>query len=88
MMKIDARPPAIQNALEQLGYGPCYHMRVAMNQYPQDCAMWMKALEAKFDGKGKLFGREEWDQLLGRYRVSKSPYRPITFSPEECCLHK
>ncbi|KAL8785246.1 MAG: hypothetical protein Q9195_008719 [Heterodermia aff. obscurata] len=59
---------SIQIALEQLGFGPCYHMRVAMNQYPRDCAMWMKALEAKFDGKGKLFERKEWDQLLGRHR--------------------
>ena len=65
---------AIQKALEQLGYGPCYHMRVAMNQYPRDCTMWVKALEAKFDGKGKPFERKEWDQLLGRYRVSNIPY--------------
>ena len=64
-------PPAIQKAPEQLGYGPCYHMRVAMNQYPRDCAMWKQALEAKYDRKGKLFGREEWDQLLGRYRVRR-----------------
>ena len=60
-------------------------MRVAMNQYPRDCTMWMKALEAKFDGKGKLFEKEEWDQLLGRHRVSKLPYRLIFCSLKECC---
>lgn len=27
--------------------------------------MWLKALQAKFHGRGKRFGREEFDQLLG-----------------------
>lgn len=31
--------------------------------------MWLKALAAKFDGQGKPFGREEFDQLLGHCQV-------------------
>lgn len=31
---------------------------------------WIAALEAKFEGKGKVFGREDWDELLGCYSVS------------------
>lgn len=45
-------------------------MRTAMNEFPRDCAMWMQAFEAKFDGKGQPFTRQQWDQLLARYSVS------------------
>lgn len=44
-------------------------MRTAMNQYPRDCAMWLEAFQAKYDGIG-AFEREQWDQLLGNYSVS------------------
>ena len=60
---------AIQKALEELGFGKCYHMRTAMNQYPRDCEMWLEALEAKYDGS-RSFERQQWDQLLGNYSVS------------------
>ena len=59
---------AIQKALDILGFGPCYHMRVAMNEYPRDCAMWMRAFRAKYDNDGQ-FARKEWDQLLAHYSV-------------------
>jgi hypothetical protein len=29
--------------------------------------MWTEALEAKYDGKGKPYGRAEFDKLLGHY---------------------
>lgn len=61
-------PVAMQMALEQLGFGPCYHMRTAMNQYPRDCAMWLEAFRAKYDGIG-VFEKQQWDQLLGKYSV-------------------
>lgn len=32
--------------------------------------MWNEAFDAKFEGKGKLFTRKEWDQLLGHCQVS------------------
>ena len=33
----------------------------------RDTEMWNEALDAKFFGKGKLFTRADWDQLLGNY---------------------
>ncbi|KAG7008210.1 hypothetical protein G7Y79_00006g018300 [Physcia stellaris] len=39
-------------------------MRVAMNQYPRDCTMWMKALEAKFDGKDLILAYPEAKIIL------------------------
>lgn len=59
----------MQMALEQLGFGPCYHMRTAMNQYPRDCTMWLEAFQAKYGGTG-VFQTEQWDQLLGNCSVS------------------
>lgn len=34
---------------------------------------WNEALEAKFEGKGKPFGKEEFDKFLGDYNVH-SPF--------------
>ena len=66
----------MQKALEQLGFGPCYHMRTCMNEYPRDIVMWMEAFKAKYDNSGK-FEREEWDQLLGHYSVRFMYYQLI-----------
>ena len=79
------RLAAIQKALEILGFGPCYHMRVAMNEYPRDCAMWMRAFRAKYDHDGQ-FGRKEWDQLLARYSVG-SVSTSISFQHFQFCKH-
>lgn len=62
----------MQKALEQLGFGPCYHMRTALSEHPRDCAMWLEAFQAKYDGVG-TFERKEWDQLLGNHGVSLAP---------------
>ncbi|KAI9889083.1 MAG: hypothetical protein M1814_005807 [Vezdaea aestivalis] len=40
------------------GYSPAF-------ENPRDCEMWLEAMAAKFDGKGKPFGRKEFDKLLG-----------------------
>ena len=47
-----------------LGYDHVYHMASCMNENPKDCEMWIRAFEAKYEGKGE-FGKEQWDQLLG-----------------------
>ena len=72
---------AMQRALEELGFGPCYHMRTAMNQYPRDCAMWLEALEAKYDGRG-TFEKKQWDQLLGHCSVSFRPQNSCYAMPK------
>lgn len=62
------RHAAIADGLALLGYGPIYHMReVGKNKHQQQ---WVAALEAKFEGKGKPFGREEFDALLGGCSVN------------------
>jgi hypothetical protein len=48
-----------------LGINEFYHGWHPIFGNPRDNEMWMEALEAKFDGKGKLYGREEFDKLLG-----------------------
>lgn len=51
-----------------LGIGPIYHMReVGKNNHRET---WIKALEAKFEGKGKPFEKEDFDELLGDFAVS------------------
>ncbi|KAJ4257364.1 hypothetical protein NW762_008483 [Fusarium torreyae] len=57
---------AIFTALKQLGYTP-YHMAVAIGSPKTNLGLWREALEAKFHGKGKPWGREEFDKILGGY---------------------
>lgn len=56
---------SLSQALTILGYNRTYHMiDVFMrNDYPY----WIAAMEAKYDGKGQPFGREEFDKFLGDY---------------------
>jgi hypothetical protein len=35
-------------------------------------AMWLEAVEAKFEGKGKPWGREEFERILSGYEVIMS----------------
>jgi hypothetical protein len=36
--------------------------------------MWLAGLRAKFEGKGPLFGKSEFDQLLGHCQVRTVAY--------------
>jgi hypothetical protein len=40
-----------------------------MKENPKDAEMWVEAFDAKFEGKGKPWGREEFDQVLGHCMV-------------------
>lgn len=72
---------ATSNALKLLGINECYHGWHPIFGNPRDNEMWMEALEAKFDGKGKPYGREEFDKLLGHCQgVSDIP--AILFAKE------
>ena len=35
----------------------------------RDVELWIQALEAKYEGKGSHFGREQWDSILGHCKV-------------------
>ncbi|ENH75031.1 hypothetical protein FOC1_g10010415 [Fusarium oxysporum f. sp. cubense race 1] len=57
---------ALFMALKQLGYTP-YHMSTPLGSPKTNLGLWREALDAKFYGKGKLWGREEFDKILGPY---------------------
>lgn len=52
--------------LEQLGFN-VYHMVKAIQSPKTNLDLWREAIDAKFYGKGKKWGREEFDKLLGNY---------------------
>lgn len=60
---------SLERALEILGYNDIYNLESVTTA--RDVDLWMKAMDAKYKGKGP-FGRKEWDQLLGHYSVVKS----------------
>ena len=68
MLAYSMTSPALQVALETLGYKDTHHMANVLSN-PVEADMWTEAINAKFFGKGKPFGREEWDQLLGHCQV-------------------
>ena len=53
-------------ALTKLGYSP-FHMAVALGSPKTNLSLWSEALNAKFKGQGKKWGREEFDKLLGPF---------------------
>lgn len=53
-------------ALNKLGYHT-YHMSEVMKRPRTNLSLWSEAYEAKYDGKGKAWGREEFDKMLGDY---------------------
>lgn len=68
-------------ALRLLGINEMYHGWQPLFENPRDNEMWMEAIEAKFDGKGKPYGRAEFDKLLGHCQgVSDMP--AIVFAEE------
>jgi hypothetical protein len=53
---------SIRAALFDLGYADVYHLTSAFMQNPRDTEIWIEAFEAKYEGKGKPFGKEDWNQ--------------------------
>ena len=53
----------MQKALEILGY-PTYHFS-SFYDNPSECDLWLRAMDAKFNGKGEVPGKRFWDGLLG-----------------------
>jgi hypothetical protein len=69
-------PLALADALIEVGISPIYHMReVGKNKHQ---AFWIEALEAKYEGKGQPYGREQFDKILGDFEVRSFP-RNIPF---------
>jgi hypothetical protein len=55
--------------LLDLGYRDSYHYASLFNENSRDAEMWVEAMEAKFEGKGNLSTRVDWDQSLGHCMV-------------------
>lgn len=54
----------MRSALWQLGLHDCYHMHDVQQNPEIEAPQWVRAMEAKYAGKGTV-GREDWDKLLG-----------------------
>lgn len=61
----NTRKIALKKALQLMGIYEVYHGYSNLFDNPRDNEMWLEALEAKYDGKGKPYGRAEFDKLLG-----------------------
>lgn len=68
---------SLREALQILGYDNCYHGYSLIHEHPEDAYEWNKAMDAKFKGEGRPWGRAEWDRFLGDYDA-------VTDLP--CCL--
>lgn len=55
---------SMQAALTLLGYEHTYHGFDTFD-HPKDWEYWERAADAKWFGKGKPFGRAEYDEFLG-----------------------
>jgi hypothetical protein len=60
---------ALRAALIHLGISDVYHMAVPFSENLPDIGMWVEAIDAKYKGVGKLYGKEELDKLLGHCMV-------------------
>ena len=63
---------ALYTALNMLGY-KSYHCAEIRLTAPGTYDLWNEALRAKYHGKGKRYGKAEFDKLLGDYSVSRHP---------------
>ncbi|PHH78272.1 hypothetical protein CDD80_7145 [Ophiocordyceps camponoti-rufipedis] len=59
---------SIRAALRQLGFHDCYHFLSVTEQGSNHAKLWVRALEAKYAGKGS-FSKADWDELLGNYQA-------------------
>lgn len=57
---------SLRAALSHFGYNP-YRVMAILDKVHLEC--WDEAMQAKFQGKGKQYGKEEFDKLMGKYNV-------------------
>lgn len=54
-------------------------MHTVFNENPLDVSMWVEAIDAKYSGVGKPYGKEEFDKLLGHCMVCNLSFNPTDF---------
>lgn len=55
---------SMRAALWQLGFHDCYHMHSVTQNLETHPQQWVRAFEAKYNGRG-AFNKADWDRLLG-----------------------
>ncbi|PHH82513.1 hypothetical protein CDD82_5767 [Ophiocordyceps australis] len=55
---------SMRSALWRLGFHDCYHMHTVLSNLEDDPKQWIRAMDAKYAGKG-TFNKTDWDKLLG-----------------------
>lgn len=63
---------ALYTALNKLGYRSYHMLETGNNKKDKHYDCWLEALTIKYYGKGKPYGRAEFDKLLGKYSVSRN----------------
>ncbi|KFH48594.1 hypothetical protein ACRE_003560 [Hapsidospora chrysogenum ATCC 11550] len=56
---------SLRHALFRLGFYDCHHMHSVRDNVEEQGHHWVRAIEAKFAGKGTEFTRQDWDVVLG-----------------------
>ncbi|KAJ7485575.1 P-loop containing nucleoside triphosphate hydrolase protein [Mycena latifolia] len=72
---------SMQVALETLGYHKTHHGGSPIYN-PVERDMWVNVVNAKFVGKGKPVGREEFDELLGHCQAAVADGPCLLFAEE------
>ncbi|KAH8689380.1 P-loop containing nucleoside triphosphate hydrolase protein [Talaromyces proteolyticus] len=72
---------SLADALILLGYRNVYHMREVVTSDRDHRQHWIKAIDAKYEGKGRPYGRVEYDEFLGNFAALTDI--PAAMFPEE-----
>ncbi|POS76105.1 hypothetical protein DHEL01_v205500 [Diaporthe helianthi] len=67
---------SLNAALEELGFN-VFSFKAMWPTWEESIPLWTEAIEAKYHGRCKPYGREEFDKLLGDFDVVKCPHALI-----------
>jgi hypothetical protein len=71
---------SLRQALFDLGISDVYHFTSVVSENPRDADLWVRALEAKLQGKGS-WTFDDWEALLG-HCMAVSDHPCLTFTEE------
>ena len=74
---------SLYEAVKQLGYNP-FHGVVTLGK-PEMFTQFDQALTAKFEGRGRKWGAEEWSMFLADYDVSPPFLSALSPKTQESC---
>ena len=79
--------PALYTALGKLGYKSYHYIENGNNKKDNHIYCWLEAMIAKVYGEGEVYGRSEFDRILGRYSVRITPNKCFTHLGLEADKH-